>query len=113
MTGRVMLHFTDGTTHEADVVAGADGVRSNVRKFVAGEEASTKSIAYSNCAAYRGLTTIEALQTAGVETSLPVGSWPICWMGNGQVAIRAYYLRIVYLITTLLSISSPIPLTKV
>ncbi|KAI0255796.1 hypothetical protein BJV78DRAFT_1368771 [Lactifluus subvellereus] len=81
-TGRVVLHFTDGTTHEADIVAGADGVRSNIREFVASEEASVKSPAYSNCAAYRGLTTIEALETAGIKTSL--GRWPICWMGNGQ-----------------------------
>jgi salicylate hydroxylase len=111
MTGRVVLHFTDGTTHEADVVAGTDGVRSNVRKFVAGEEASIKSITYSNCAAYRGLTTIEALQTAGVKTSL--GRWPICWMGNGQVAIRAYVSPHKYLITTLVRMSSPFPWPKV
>ena len=88
MTGRVVLHFTDGTTHEADIVAGADGVRSNVREFVASEEASVKSLAYSNCTAFRGLTTIETLETAGIKTSL--GRWPICWMGHGQVAIRPY-----------------------
>jgi len=36
--GSITLHFTDGTTHECDVLIGADGIRSTVRKFVLGED---------------------------------------------------------------------------
>ncbi|KAI0842823.1 FAD/NAD(P)-binding domain-containing protein [Hypoxylon sp. FL0890] len=35
--GSVVLHFTDGTTHECDVLVGADGIHSTVRKIVLGE----------------------------------------------------------------------------
>ncbi|EEB99868.1 hypothetical protein MPER_00340, partial [Moniliophthora perniciosa FA553] len=31
---RTVLHFSDETTHEADVVIGADGIRSVARNFV-------------------------------------------------------------------------------
>ncbi|KAI0198217.1 salicylate hydroxylase [Astrocystis sublimbata] len=39
--GSVCLHFTDGTTHECDIVVGADGVHSTVRKLVLGENDPT------------------------------------------------------------------------
>lgn len=35
--GPVMLHFTDGTTHECDILVGADGIHSTVRRIVLGE----------------------------------------------------------------------------
>ncbi|KAF3026646.1 hypothetical protein E8E14_014510 [Neopestalotiopsis sp. 37M] len=35
--GPITLHFTDGTTHECDVLIGADGIHSTVRKIVLGE----------------------------------------------------------------------------
>ncbi|KAJ4403007.1 hypothetical protein N0V82_010713 [Gnomoniopsis sp. IMI 355080] len=34
----VILHFTDGTTHECDILVGADGVHSFVRKTILGED---------------------------------------------------------------------------
>ncbi|KAJ8130453.1 hypothetical protein O1611_g3176 [Lasiodiplodia mahajangana] len=36
--GPVTIHFTDGTTHECDIVIGADGIHSVVRKLVLGED---------------------------------------------------------------------------
>lgn len=35
--GPVTLHFTDGTTHECDILVGADGIHSTVRKIILGE----------------------------------------------------------------------------
>lgn len=35
--GPITLHFTDGTTHECDVLIGADGIHSTVRKIILGE----------------------------------------------------------------------------
>ncbi|KJZ79206.1 hypothetical protein HIM_01357 [Hirsutella minnesotensis 3608] len=36
--GPVTLHFTDATTHECDILVGADGIHSLVRKIVLGED---------------------------------------------------------------------------
>lgn len=36
--GPVTLHFTDGSTHECDVLIGADGIHSTVRGLILGEE---------------------------------------------------------------------------
>lgn len=35
--GPVTLHFTDGTTHECDILVGADGIHSRVRSIILGE----------------------------------------------------------------------------
>lgn len=49
--GGVFLEFADGTTATADVLVGADGVHSAVRRAVAGEDAPV----YSGNSALRGL----------------------------------------------------------
>lgn len=45
MTGRVVLHFTNGTTHKIDMVADVDGFWSNVREFKVGTLAYAALIA--------------------------------------------------------------------
>lgn len=36
--GPITLHFTDGSTHECDILVGADGIHSTVRKLILGEQ---------------------------------------------------------------------------
>ncbi|KAF3061748.1 Salicylate hydroxylase [Daldinia childiae] len=36
--GSLILHFTDGTTHECDILIGADGIHSTVRKLILGKD---------------------------------------------------------------------------
>jgi salicylate hydroxylase len=53
----VTLSFADGGTVEADAVIAADGVRSVVRRFVAGDD----GLLYSRTSGFRGLIPIEKL----------------------------------------------------
>ncbi|MFD0265984.1 FAD-dependent monooxygenase [Streptomyces sp. NPDC127106] len=57
----VRLEFADGTTAEADVLIGADGVHSAVRRAVAGEDAPV----YSGNSALRGL--VDAADVPGLD----------------------------------------------
>ncbi|TCD68111.1 hypothetical protein EIP91_011564 [Steccherinum ochraceum] len=77
-TGRPIIHFEDGTTHEADVVLGADGIKSAVRTAVIGDVAR-KAVVYSNTNCYRGLVPIEEIRAAGVVTDLL--RRPVCFVG--------------------------------
>ena len=67
----VRLTFANGHVAHADVVIGADGVRSLVRKFVAGADAAH----YSGTSAFRGIVPIENLP------SLPDPEAIQFWMG--------------------------------
>ncbi|KAG6811860.1 hypothetical protein H0H92_005531 [Tricholoma furcatifolium] len=78
-SGPHLLHFADGSTHEADVIIGADGIRSVVREFVTDHRPS--QLAYSNSVAYRAVVPLETLQNAGVKTEL---TRSLCWVGKDQ-----------------------------
>jgi salicylate hydroxylase len=72
--GGVRLHFDDGRTAEADVVVGADGIHSAVRRELLGPEAPR----FSGNAAWRGL--VPAVRLADLD--LPVASTVV--MGPGR-----------------------------
>lgn len=67
----VKLDFANGRSAEVDILVGADGVRSQVRRFVAGEERA----AYSGTSAFRGIVPVRDLP------SLPDPRALQFWMG--------------------------------
>ncbi len=76
--GGVRLEFADGGVASADVLVGADGVHSVVRRAIAGQEAPV----FSGTSAYRGL-----IPTAGLP-SLPAETMFI-WVG-AEVKLLCY-----------------------
>ncbi|EJF67164.1 FAD/NAD(P)-binding domain-containing protein [Dichomitus squalens LYAD-421 SS1] len=77
---RLVINFQDGTSHETDVVIGADGIKSAVRSFVL--DAPDDRVAFSNTVAYRGLVPYKDLQEAGFKT--PVVQDPACFVGPSK-----------------------------
>lgn len=68
-----VLTFADGSTAEADLVIGADGARSTVRRLMLGYDDAL----YSGCSAFRGIVEPEKL------TLLPDKDAIQFWMGPG------------------------------
>ncbi|KAI3622555.1 salicylate hydroxylase [Moniliophthora roreri] len=79
-TGYIVIHFSDGTTHEADIVIGADGIHSATRSFVLGDDPS-RHLAFTNNVTYRGLVPWEDLARASIKTELC--ERPTCFIGHG------------------------------
>jgi salicylate hydroxylase len=50
---RQVTHVKDGTIFEADVVLGADGIRSTVRQAVSGDPEGKKRVVFTRTVAYR------------------------------------------------------------
>ena len=69
----VGFEFANGRYEEADLIIGADGVRSVVRRFVTG----TEDVVYSETSAFRGIVPAERLP------SLPNPQALQFWMGPG------------------------------
>ncbi|KAF9053712.1 FAD/NAD-P-binding domain-containing protein [Hymenopellis radicata] len=76
-----VIHFADGTTHEADLVIGADGVRSKVRNFV-NDNAVQENMKFMNTAAFRGLIPHDLLLQAGLKTDMITR--PVVFAGKDQ-----------------------------
>src|SRR6478609_7577385 len=70
-SGSVVLEFANGRIEHADVVVGADGVRSTVRRWVTGADDAL----YSGTSAFRGIVPTENLR------SLPDPHAIQFWMG--------------------------------
>jgi salicylate hydroxylase len=69
--GSVVLEFANGRVEHADIVVGADGVRSTVRRWVTGADDAV----YSGTSAFRGIVPVENLP------SLPDPHAIQFWMG--------------------------------
>ncbi|KAJ7118762.1 salicylate hydroxylase [Mycena epipterygia] len=67
-SGAHVIHFADGTSYEADLVIGADGIKSTSRNAVVGTE--EKVLQFTNTVAYRGLVPMNTLRKDGVKTDL-------------------------------------------
>jgi len=82
-TGRQLIYFSDGTTFEADLVIGADGVKSTVRKAILGDRADHKVLRALSLYCYRGLVPIESLKSECFD--LEVQTEALVWIGLGKV----------------------------
>ena len=71
--GALRLEFANGHVHEADLVVGADGVRSVVRQWITGHTGTV----YSGTSAFRGIVPVAHLP------SLPDPQAIQFWMGPG------------------------------
>ena len=76
------IHFSDGTTATADVVIGADGIKSVVRGAVTGADPSA-AVQFSQGFVYRGVVPTAEVKAAGVKTDLI--QRPICFVGPKKV----------------------------
>lgn len=84
------MHFADGSVALADVVIGADGIKSAVRGAVTGLDPN-EPVTYSHTSCYRGLVPIELVHAAGIKTNLTAR--PICFVGPGKVLFTSYITR--------------------
>lgn len=57
---KVILHFEDGTTAEADAVLGCDGIHSTIRNILLGADHPSARPSYTHTAAYRTMVPIDA-----------------------------------------------------
>jgi salicylate hydroxylase/6-hydroxynicotinate 3-monooxygenase len=88
---RTVLRFTDGSSAEADLVVGADGIRSRVRAELFGPDQPT----YTGRVAYRDVVDSAALADAGLDDCAK-------WWGTDR-HIVLYYInagREVYYVTS-------------
>ena len=84
-TGKgIVLNFQDGSTAEADVVLGADGIKSVVRRYTmdtAGLGADP-NLKFSNAVCYRSL--VSATKAAQAGCKLDYSDRPICFVGKNK-----------------------------
>src|SRR5262245_36267530 len=80
--GRAMILFADGSEAEADVVVGADGIRSAVRTSLYGPDAPR----FTGHIVWRGLVPIEALPKGLIERDMAA------WFGPKGTVVH-YYVR--------------------
>ena len=68
LNDRYILHFADGESVDADVVVGADGIKSKCRQLLLGEKSCEAIPKYANEFAYRALVPMErAVAVLGEE----------------------------------------------
>lgn len=87
--GRAVVHFTDGTNVDADVVIGADGIKSTVRQATLPENDQSDHVSFSGTVAYRGLVPTAVARAAGVTSEFPMGM--NCFIGKDKVRLLGLY----------------------
>ena len=85
---KAKLEFADGTTATADVVLGADGIKSVVREAVTGVDAF-KALKFGNTVCYRGLVPAQAARAVGLKRDF--SDRPVCYMGQDKVCQYRWY----------------------
>lgn len=87
--GPITLHFTDGSTHECDVLIGADGIHSTVRKLILGEQDPAAQPRNTGFWVIMTLPPYEkahnALGKALMDADDP---HEYAWVGNGQMIMH-------------------------
>jgi salicylate hydroxylase len=78
---RYILHFEDGTTHEADAVIGCDGIRSKVRDIVLGSE--NKAVFGGYWDACARMSPQKAAEQFGTELFDPFKPVEVALIGEG------------------------------
>ncbi|KAJ9496136.1 hypothetical protein H2202_008382 [Exophiala xenobiotica] len=69
--GRVILHFADGASADADVVVGCDGIRSKVRQSLLGKGHEASKAVFAGMYLYRGVVEMEcAIAAVGEDFAL-------------------------------------------
>jgi 2-polyprenyl-6-methoxyphenol hydroxylase-like FAD-dependent oxidoreductase len=76
-------HFADGSTIEADIVVGADGIHSLVRTSLFGAD----SPRFTGCMCWRGLVPVERIPPGLIEPS------SLNWMGPHGHVVHYYVQR--------------------
>ena len=79
---RVEAQFENGVGGDFDVLVGADGIHSAVRRALFGPEHPR----FTGCIAYRGLVPAERLRDLGLDVTAQV------WMGPGRHFVH-YFVR--------------------
>jgi salicylate hydroxylase len=77
---RVEARFANSATADLDVLVGADGIHSMVRRILFGAEHPR----FTGCVAYRGLVPADRLRDLGLEVTSTV------WMGPGRHFVHYY-----------------------
>lgn len=78
------IHFQDGTTAEADVVLGADGIKSVVRRYVmdTASHGVDPNVKFSNTICYRSLVPVVRAAEAGC--TFDYSERAVCFVGENK-----------------------------
>ncbi|KAG9314158.1 hypothetical protein JVU11DRAFT_4944 [Chiua virens] len=74
-----VIHFKDGTKFEADIVIGADGIKSAVRQAVTGDTGGNTRVVFTRTVVYRALLPWADIERAGF--TMDFAEWSHCIVG--------------------------------